>query len=482
MVFRFVLSPMGWLLLGFCLISVGLLSTEGTWAEEQAPAKAVPARQPASKVTRVEVSPSTEANDTTADSLPAPFAETTEAKSPEKENTRRPTETPSHEEISKIKIGDTDSPCSLNTFCLTPDGKLIAAVDCAKTSRGKPSADMKPSGQLRWFDSAGKALDVWPLDIAPTAVNVSPDGTLFVAGSSKLLKLDSHGKVLMSADVPNKKDLEDNADAIKAELAQIFVSPKARMQQSLASMKARIEELEAKEKAAQDENKELSRADRVRLATARRTVTSLEKSLAAIGDKPAPSMEASIKSFAESKKRVSGIAVTDKDVFVACPAALGFGYDIWRLNTDLQEPVKIVQKLRGCCGQMDIQARGADLCVAENSMHRVCRYDREGQQLKVWGEREGISQLGFEGCCNPMNLRIASNGEVYTSESSIGRIRRFSNDGQYLGLVGQAKLVSGCKHVAIGMSPDTKRVYLLDVTQGEIVVLQQKSATAAAAN
>lgn len=387
-----------------------------------------------------------------------------------------PPENATHEQITKIKVGGGEGPCTLNTFCLSADGKIIAAVNCSSTPArpGKSTVSAGPIGELRWFDGDGKTLDSWSLDVAPTAVNVGPDGSVYVAGGGKVLKLDTKGKVLLTADSPNKKDFEDNADKIKAELAPLFASPKERMKKSLETMKARVTELEALEAELKADQKELSRTDKVRLASARRTVESLEKTIENLVDQKPQDIEAQIKNYAESKKRISGIAVTDKDVFVACSAALGYGYDVWRMDLELKDPVKIVEKLRGCCGQMDIQARGKDLCVAENSMHRVSRYDRDGKLVKSFGEREAISNRGFEGCCNPMNLRIAANGEIYTSESSIGRIRRFSPDGEYLGLVGKASLISGCKHVAIGVTTDTKRVYLLDVTKGEIVILQQK--------
>jgi hypothetical protein len=73
-----------------------------------------------------------------------------------------------------------------------------------------------------------------------------------------------------------------------------------------------------------------------------------------------------------------------------------------------------------------------------------------------------------------MNLRFASDGTVYTSEASLGRIKRFSADGKFLGLVGTADIVPGCKHVAIGASPDGELVYLLDITRSQITVLKRK--------
>jgi hypothetical protein len=123
---------------------------------------------------------------------------------------------------------------------------------------------------------------------------------------------------------------------------------------------------------------------------------------------------------------------------------------------------------------MDIQAAGDSLFVAENARHRVVRYDREGEQLAVWGksDREGLE--GFGSCCNPMNLRVGPHGALYTSEATLGRIKRYTGDGEFLGLVGKTTIVPGCKHVAIGVSADASRVYLLDITRTNILVLARR--------
>lgn len=424
------------------------------------------------------------AADLTREELPSADAGETKQEATPKSDSKP--EVATHQHTTEIKIANSDAPCSLQTFCLSADGKVVAAVGCQPSPKAGPSDNSSTAasegastrGQLRWFEADGKAIDVWPIPIAPTALNFSKDGTLFVAGDGQLLKVDAKGKVLLTVDSPNKKEILDNKDALMAENREQFGPSRKRLEESLKSSKARLKELEDKQQAAKENGKELSRTDKVRLTAVRRSIETLEKAIPAIKDPTPEQIQQQIEVLASSKKRISGIAVTDTDVFVACYAALGWGYDIWRLDHQLQNPVKIVEKLRGCCGQMDIQREGNGICVAENSMHRVCRYDREGKLLKHFGERETVKGRGFEGCCNPMNLRLSKSGEIYTSESSIGRIRKFNSNGEYVGLVGQAKLVSGCKHVAVAVSPDEHRVYLLDVTKGEIVILERKSETA----
>ncbi|NQT89455.1 hypothetical protein HQ560_21985, partial [bacterium] len=176
------------------------------------------------------------------------------------------------------------------------------------------------------------------------------------------------------------------------------------------------------------------------------------------------------RSAALRKRKVTAIAITGADVFVACPATEGYGYDVWRTTADLKNPKKIVTGLRGCCGQMDIQASKGKLIVAENGRFRVACYDREGKQLATWGKGDRKSAEGFGSCCNPMNARIGPDGNIYTSESNVGRIKRFSPDGKLLGVIGTATIVPGCKHVAIGMNKDMSHFYMLDITRTNIIV------------
>lgn len=168
--------------------------------------------------------------------------------------------------------------------------------------------------------------------------------------------------------------------------------------------------------------------------------------------------------------RVTGIAVTSRDVFVAASSQKGTGYEIWRLGLDLKAPQVVLSGQRGCCGQCDIQARGDDLLVADNTKHQVARYDRDGKSLQRFGKSSREGGEGFGGCCNPMNLRVGSKGEIYTAESE-GLIKCFDQDGKLLASVGNVKLSGSCTHVAVDVSADGERVYLLDTEKVAIVVL-----------
>jgi sugar lactone lactonase YvrE len=71
-----------------------------------------------------------------------------------------------------------------------------------------------------------------------------------------------------------------------------------------------------------------------------------------------------------------------------------------------------------------------------------------------------------------VRLEIVALGEVYTSESGVGRIKRFDPDGSLLDVVGKADIVPGCKNVAIGVSEDSQTVYMLDITRSRLIMFK----------
>ncbi len=168
---------------------------------------------------------------------------------------------------------------------------------------------------------------------------------------------------------------------------------------------------------------------------------------------------------------IAAIATSGTDVFVA--AHVGFSFSVIRFTADLAEPKLIVQRLRGCCGQMHIIARDGVLYAAENARHRVVRFDRDGKELGAWGEASRTALEGFLGCCNPMNISFGPDGSLYTSESE-GRVKRYTTDGKLLGLVGLPTLGGGCLNVSVAISDDEGRIYVLDTTAGAIRVLAKK--------
>ena len=182
-----------------------------------------------------------------------------------------------------------------------------------------------------------------------------------------------------------------------------------------------------------------------------------------------------IENMLRQKSKISSISATDTYVYIVCQASEGYGFDVWQTKPNLTEPKKLVKGLRGCCGQMDVQACKNGLFVAENTRHRVVKYGLDGKQVSTFGKRDAKGEKGFGSCCNPMNVCFAQNNTVLTAESGTGRIMQFNEKGEKVGLIGNGRITGGCKNVAVHATHDLSAVYMLDLTGKKICVLKPKS-------
>ncbi|MHC4086948.1 MAG: NHL repeat-containing protein [Planctomycetota bacterium] len=185
----------------------------------------------------------------------------------------------------------------------------------------------------------------------------------------------------------------------------------------------------------------------------------------------------------------SGITATNRDVFlcVGSKGSLSSRSSIVRFDRELSEPNIIAEDLRGCCQRLDIITKDGVLYVAENARHRVIKCDREGKILSKWGSRDRKDIEGFGSCCNPMNLCFGPKGELYTAESGLGRIKRYSLDGKFLELVGYVgverfnragRLARSCSNISIAVNKDASRIYVLDFKNNFIRVMERVNTVA----
>jgi sugar lactone lactonase YvrE len=388
---------------------------------------------------------------------------------------------PTHEQTAIIKTeNDQGETLPLTTFCLDTQGNILAGVGAQE-------------GEIRVFDPDGKYLKAWPVPVKPEAVHAAADGTVYVAGNGKLLKYDKQGKLLLDAEAPHVTAIRSNASGLRE---QVIAQAKARaarsnpalqrevIQRALDQYQKQIDTLSAKgeEALTELERQRIEGYQRV-IETYTRMIESLPQNAQqnAYEEPTEEEIQEQIERMIAYKMQMASISATSEDVFIVSRAAVGYGFEIWRTDLDFQNGESIVSELRGCCGQMDAQACPKGLFVAENGRFRVCRYDREGEMICTWGKGDRQGVVGFGSCCNPMNVTFGPNGDVYTAEASLGRIKRFSPDGEFLGLVGSVEIVPGCKKVSIAVNDDGSRVYMLDITRNHIVMMQRKPDTAIAA-
>jgi sugar lactone lactonase YvrE len=411
---------------------------------------------------------------------------------------------PTHKQGAVIAINSGDlSKAESTCFCLCAQDSLL--VGCG--------GEVK---EIRCFDSEGKHLKSLPLPIAPEAINVAPDGTILVAGEGRLLRLSPDGEELRNVESPHAAALQGE-EMLKKLRAEIVEQQKQQVEMYSKQTKQYEQMIERAQKQLDEANAELDETkDKIMDAMVAEWVgadgqtTSPASKRRLIGEyqaaKRKPTMLAmQLKSFNQARKQwddivaqqsqraeltdeqldqyvksslqrklaIASISATDDTVFFATDAPVGYGFVVWKANADFSDGKLIVKDLSGCCGQMDVQASADGVFVAENSRHRVCRYDENGKLVCTWGKgaREGVE--GFGSCCNPMNLAFGKFGEVYTAEDTTGRIKRYSPSGELLSVVGAAEVVPGCKKTSIAVDRSGDHVYMLDITRHQVVRLDR---------
>jgi hypothetical protein len=414
---------------------------------------------------------------------------------------------PTHRQASTIAINKAGQPDGkLVSFCLTANDKILAG--CAGSQ-----------GEIRLLDADGKQLDRWSIPVTPEAIYSRADGAIFVAGDGQILKLSSTGKVELSKPSPQAKALNEHPEELRKEVveqakqraeqfgkqAEMYDKMIERADKEMDSINKQLADLDkdaTEPNAGEGKNVPLKqkideRRNAVRKQSLKRTLemykrqkesyaNAKEQYAKIIGAVPSAKLtdkqiNEQVKDSMKYKLKASSISALNDDVFVATHAALGYGFDVWRMNDKFESPVKIVTGLSGCCGQMDVKANKDGLFVAENSEHRVCRFDRDGKSIAKWGEGARTGLEGFGSCCNPMNVAFGPGDAVYTAEDDTGRIKRYSADGKLLGLVGSVELKPGCKNCSIAVSSNGSRVYMLDITRNLIVRLDARPADEVAA-
>lgn len=396
-----------------------------------------------------------------------------------------------HSQERLIKVVDGNGREKLTTFAVDRQGRVLAGVSGEKSL-------------LRVFDSEGDMTAEWPLPVPPEAVNVGPKGDVYVGGAGKLLLLDTAGAITKVSDSPNlagakdaavtiqrkvKERTQQDLNAKQRERLRTYTKRLADLEKKIAAIDRDLKQLEADVLASPDateEDKERHEEDQKALRKKRATLVRLGQNVkktiatttggrgnasgrgpATVAEPPPPSID----QLVAAQARIASISASTTDVFFACSSTTGTGFDVWRTDLEFKKGRKIGESLRGCCGQMDVQANDNGVYVAENTKHRVSCYSRDGKPVLDFGSRERGSDAGFEGCCNPMNVAFGPGKSVYTAEAGNGRVKRFAADGTFMELVGAVELVPGCKKVSIAVSPEGDRVYMLDITRGHIVVM-----------
>lgn len=372
-----------------------------------------------------------------------------------------------HKVIASVDVKG-DNNLRLQTLALDAKGRVIALVAPPKPF----GAPMKgQTAEVHVFDAAGKPVKSWKVNFHATAVNCAADGSIYLAGDSKIAKFDADGKMIgEAAELPHLTAIMKDAAGIKEKAEAQLKREKEQMVQVYANARKNIAEQLKKIEDKKPEDR--SKTEERQIEQYKNIIKQYEQ---IENQYKSRTVEQVIEQMTGRMRVVNGMAVSEKDVFIAC-GDVGYGYAVWRFTKNLKEPKQILSEIGGCCGQMDIQCHGTDVLVAENTKHQFSKYDREGKKIGSFGKRGNDTDPAcFGSCCNPMNIRAIAVGDVFTAESE-GIIKRFGPSGEFIETAGVVKLTGGCKNVAVAVSADAKNIYFCDQPGSKFHVLVKKTA------
>lgn len=368
----------------------------------------------------------------------------------------------SHEQVKAISIKGQKSGTTLQTLTVDSEGRVLALVAMHRQSRSNTPIQ----SEIHVLDSDGVKVAVWDIPFHAHSLNCGPDGTVYVAGDAKVAKFDSKGKQLGDVlELPHIADLLKDKKGLRERAEKQVKSQKESFANSTKQFKERLAKLEAKKE------EDRTKSEKAQITQYKQILDSYKET-----EKYYESLtpESVMADLTNRLRVINGVAISDKDVFLACGESEGYGYSIWRMDLNLKNPKRVLSNIGGCCGQMDIQCCGSDILVAENTKHQFAKYDRYGKEIGRFGKNGKETDPGcFGGCCNPMNVRFTGT-EVYTAESE-GIIKRFTPTGEFLGMLGAVKISGGCKNVAVAANKEGTRVYFCDQPGSKVLILAPKA-------
>jgi hypothetical protein len=189
------------------------------------------------------------------------------------------------------------------------------------------------------------------------------------------------------------------------------------------------------------------------------------------------------------KAWLTGIAVTEKEVFVADAGnRVVLRYD---KSGKLLHRLGEKDKERNIPGFIipspffDVEiARDGLLRVSNPGRHRVELYTADGDFEGAWGT-VSMGITGFCGCCNPINLALLPDGRFVTCEKGLPRVKVYSATGEFESVVagvesfvenGKACGPADCTAGGLDAAVDAQgRIYILDLVTGDVRVMKPKA-------
>ncbi len=259
---------------------------------------------------------------------------------------------------------------------------IIAASDRGSEPGPSYKLDLKPFKTVDDKDVAFRQTARFPLNVdEPSAMAITGDGAILVAGKDAVLRLDGEGR-------------ETARHAVQGTPDALAVAPDGRL---LLGMRNHVQVLDG-----------------------------LGKPLAAWKD-------------LGERAYITSIAADDQNVYVADAGnrvVLRYDYGGNVLNEMGQRDLK--REFEGFVvpsPYFDVAFDASGLFWAVNpGRHGLENHRPTGELVSSW-YKPGMDLAGFCGCCNPTHIAFRSDGSVVTAEKGINRVKVYAPDNTLIGVV-----------------------------------------------
>lgn len=111
--------------------------------------------------------------------------------------------------------------------------------------------------------------------------------------------------------------------------------------------------------------------------------------------------------------------------------------------------------------------------AANPGKHRIERYSVDGKLLGHFGKFSFDNPAGFTGCCNPTNIAVSD--RIYCTEKAGPRLKAYSHDGEFQGVLAGDCFDPNCKNIPVQAGP-RGLVYAADTVTLRVLVFEPEVA------
>lgn len=116
----------------------------------------------------------------------------------------------------------------------------------------------------------------------------------------------------------------------------------------------------------------------------------------------------------------------------------------------------------------DADSRGV-IHATDSGRHQVTSWAMDGSPIGRFGKFGMSHPADFVGCCNPVNLAVAPDGEIVTGEKMVARVKVYERGGKLVALIGAENFDPMCTHIHLAV--DSKRRILAgDPVRREVLI------------